>query len=169
MKHQYASLRVLIVDENRFTRELIAGVLEDIGFQKQNLMATGDGKEALDLLGVKKVDFIICDVQIGSIDGLTFVRTLRKPGECPVPGIPVIICSGQLDKKRIEEIQEAGVNEVVLKPVSLGAVESRIRALLLKPRPLVNFGDYIGPDRRRVMNDEIEVERRSQGPDEETV
>ncbi len=49
----------------------------------------------------------------------------------------------------IERARDMGVNEVIAKPVNIGNVESRIRAVLEQPRPFVAASHYFGPDRRR--------------------
>jgi DNA-binding response OmpR family regulator len=98
---------------------------------------------------------------MGTIDGVDFVRKLRDPKESPAPGVPVIFCSRQLDRQLVEDVRDAGINEVIVKPITLGAVKSRIRILFEKPRTLVNLTTYVGPDRRRLHDDNVPRERRA--------
>lgn len=160
MSKLYKTLRVLIVDADKFSRDLVKGVLEALGFMGENVFRIADGLEALETLRINKADIVICDRTMGAIDGVDFVRKLRDPGESPVPGVPVIFCSRQLDRQLVEEVRMAGVNEVIVKPITHGAIESRIRFLFAKPRPLVKLATYIGPDRRRIDDSDIPTERR---------
>jgi two-component system, chemotaxis family, chemotaxis protein CheY len=158
----YSQLRVLIVDADNFTRSIVKNVLEELGFQSENIHETGSGVDGLELLRVKTAHIAICSKRMGSIDGVEFVRTIRDPEQCSAPGIAIIFCSQQLNKTLVEEIREAGVNEVIAKPITIGAVQSRIQHIFEKPRPMVTIKDYVGPDRRRVDNGDRPRERRSQ-------
>jgi CheY-like chemotaxis protein len=161
MSTAYSTFRVLIVDADKFSRDLLKEVLEALGFEGENIFRIEDGAEALETLRIKKVNVVICDRNMGTIDGVDFVRKLRDPKKSPALGVPVIFCSHQLDRQLVEEVREAGINEVIVKPITLGAVKSRIRILLEKPRPLVNLTNYVGPDRRRLHDDNVPRERRA--------
>jgi two-component system, chemotaxis family, chemotaxis protein CheY len=165
MSRAYKMLRVLIVDADKFSRDLIKDVLESLGFEGEKIFRTGNGAEALENLRTNKMDIVICSRNMGPIDGVTFVRTLRDPKESPAPGVPVVFCSRQLDRQLVDEIRRTGVNEVIVKPVTISAIESRVRALLEKPRPLLKVSDYVGPDRRRVDEGNVPRERRAQNRD----
>jgi hypothetical protein len=54
------------------------------------------------------------------------------------------------------------VNEAIAKPISASAIKSRISAILEKPRPLVKADAYVGPDRRRVEDENMPSDRRTQ-------
>ena len=162
MSKAYKTLRVLIVDADKFSRNLIKDVLESLGFEGEKISQTANGSEALESLRTNKVDIVICARNMGSIDGVAFIRTLRDPEESPAPGVSVIFCSRQLDRHLVDEIREAGVNEVIVKPITISAIESRVRALIEKPRPLLKAPDYVGPDRRRVEEGNVPRERRAQ-------
>lgn len=149
MQKKYSELRALIVDDNAFMRKLIGDVLEGLGFCRQNIFEAGDGQEALDLLADEKVDFIICDWRMEPVDGLAFLRKLRDPRNSPDAFVPVIFCSAYTDEQLIERARDLGVNEVMTKPINVGNLESRVRAVIERPRPFVNDGGYFGPDRRR--------------------
>jgi two-component system chemotaxis response regulator CheY len=162
MSSNYANLHVLIVDADKFTRDLIASVLEELGLSKSNIFCDGEAEDALETLRIRKVDIVICDRNMGSIDGVEFVRKIRDPDESPARGVPVIFCSRQLNRELVAEIRNAGVNEAIVKPITIGAIESRIRSVLQKPRRLISVTDYYGPDRRRVDSENVPRERRAQ-------
>ena len=54
--------------------------------------------------------------------------------------------------------RDAGINDVIAKPVSAGAIERKLKSLLLAPRPFVTAKAFVGPDRRG------SGERRNFGP-----
>ena len=45
-----------------------------------------------------------------------------------------------------------GVNEFLCKPVSAKALLDRIISILAKPRPIVQLGDYYGPEPRKLLD-----------------
>ena len=53
---------------------------------------------------------------------------------------------------RVIEARDAGVNEFVVKLISVKSLYSRIDALIHRPRDFVKTGKYFGPDRRRTTN-----------------
>jgi two-component system chemotaxis response regulator CheY len=161
MSTGYSNLKVLIVEDDYYMQRLLRTILEQIGFPHGAILESSNGLEALELLETHRVDFIICDWYMDKMDGPTLVKILRDPRETPAPGVPVILCSGNLERKRINQILDAGVNEAIVKPISIGAVESRVRAVMTNPRPIVKNEEYVGPDRRRRDSDHKPRERRS--------
>ena len=83
------------------------------------------------------------------------MRIVRSPGEFPVPDVPIIMLSGHGERWRVVEAARIGAHEYLLKPVSTKALLDRIVAIIGRPRPTVQLGDYYGPLPRRlvVMND----------------
>jgi two-component system chemotaxis response regulator CheY len=53
---------------------------------------------------------------------------------------------------RVIEARDAGVNEFVVKPISVKSLYSRIDSLIHRLRDFVKTGKYFGPDRRRTIN-----------------
>ncbi len=46
-----------------------------------------------------------------------------------------------------------GVNEYLVKPVSAQALFDRLVSILAKPRPVVQVGDYYGPEPRNLLHE----------------
>jgi two-component system chemotaxis response regulator CheY len=149
MTANYRDLRVLVVEDDANMQTLIKSVLEHLEFQSEKIYQSTNGAEAIEFLKSREVDFIICDWEMENMDGLTFVRILRDPKETPARGVPIILCSGKLDREVLDKVLYSGVNEAIVKPISIGAVESRIKAILERPRPIFENENYVGPDRRR--------------------
>lgn len=161
-----ASRHVLIVEDHAFTRVLIREVLHNLGFALANIHEADEGGAALRILGNRKIDLVLCDWQMEPMDGLTFVRTLRNPEKNPNPYLPVVFCTAFAERDVIEQARDAGVNEIMTKPFTAKAIESRIENALSNPRSFVQTADYFGPDRRRRNMGErtFPVERRKRAP-----
>ena len=57
--------------------------------------------------------------------------------------------TGHVERSRVEQARDAGVNEFILKPLTPTALVSRLEAVLQRPRAFVRLPSYFGPDRRR--------------------
>lgn len=74
----FASLSVMTVDDQESMRSMLRLMLQALGID--SICEAGDGKEALDLLqrpNAQQVDFIICDLNMRAMDGLTFCGSVR--------------------------------------------------------------------------------------------
>ena len=149
MQFDYAPLQVLIVEDHEYTRLLIKDVLENLGCSKSNICEADDGSSALTVLKEKRVHLIISDWKMEPMDGLTFVRTLRDPQKSEDPFVPFILCTAFTDRDLIERARDMGVTEVMAKPITVKAIDEKVRSIIESPRPFVDSSQYFGPDRRR--------------------
>jgi CheY-like chemotaxis protein len=140
-------------------------LLVNCGIPAANIQQSEDGKGALERLEIRRPDFIITEWQMTPMDGLALTRHLRHPDTTPAPGIPVILCTGNIDTDLLKDARMAGINEIIVKPVNAGAISGRVTAVLERPRPVITLPNYIGPDRRRVSADWDGIERRAKDRD----
>ena len=161
MAIDYNKIHPLIADSDRHLRTIIRDLLSDLGIPRAQIRDCATGADAIELLTIRRSDFLIAELQMSPMDGLTLLRRLRDPNVTPVPGVPVILYSETLDEEQLAEIRGAGVNEVLVKPINGIAIRSRVTAILEHPRALINQPDYFAPDRRRNKDPWTGVERRS--------
>ncbi|MDE0809430.1 MAG: response regulator, partial [Alphaproteobacteria bacterium] len=62
---------------------------------------------------------------------------------------PIIMVTGHTEKARITEARDAGINELMAKPVSAKSLYRRLVSVIEHPRQFVRTKTYFGPDRRR--------------------
>ena len=118
-------IRVLVVDDSRVSRELIArGV--SIDPQIEVAAVAGDPFEARDKIIDTRPDVITCDVEMPKMNGIEFIRRLL-----PQYFIPVIMVSAV--SSVVFEAMEAGAVDFVVKPdQSPKGSETFIRDLIQK-------------------------------------
>lgn len=145
-------IHALIADRDRHIREIIRGLLHDLGLSPDNIRLCGNGEDALELLKIRRSDLLITGRRMSPMDGLTLTRTLRDPALTPARGIPIIFCSSGIDTQIFEAAYAAGVNEILVKPFNARSIRSRVMAVLERPRPIVQTSSYIGPDTGRPAN-----------------
>jgi CheY-like chemotaxis protein len=144
------NLRVLIADDNQHMRAIVVAVLKSIGIKY--LREAHDGAEALAVLREWNADVAIVDFRMEPIDGVEFTRLVRNAKDSKNPFLPIIMLTGYADRGRVLEARDAGVTELVVKPVTAKAVIARLQAVIFHPRQFVRTDHYFGPDRRRTPN-----------------
>ncbi len=139
-------LNVLVADDHQLVASIVRGVLEGAGLR--NVRFAQDGGAAYEILREAPIDIAIVDFAMPH-DGLTLLRQIRTATNSPDKTLPVIVMTAYSDRKRIEAVRDAGATEIICKPLSAGALLSRIAAIIDRPRPFVTSSTYFGPDRRR--------------------
>ncbi len=164
--YDLSRLVFLLVEDNRHWRKIIRTILVALGAREIRLAESAE--KALEELSVTPVDIVICDWEMPGMNGLELVRRVRREARNPNRFVPVIMLTAHTARERVEEARDAGVTEVVTKPVSAQALYDRIVEVIENPRPFVKVGDYFGPDRRRRDDAAYEGPRRreSAGEDE---
>ena len=143
----FASLAVLIVDDNRHMRTVVRTILEAMGIKQ--IREAADGADALQKFALFPADLIICDRVMQPMDGVELVQRVRTGAESPNPYVPIIMLTAHTEVARIVEARNAGVHEVLAKPISAKALAERIAALFENPRPFIRSAAYFGPTQRR--------------------
>ena len=144
MSFSFDSLRFLLVDDNHHMRAIVAAILRSAG--ARSLREAEDGIEGLDSLRQWPSDIAIVDFKMARMDGVEFVRKVRQGRD---PYMPVIMMTGFSDRGRIVEARDAGVSEILAKPITARSLLERVESVVLQPRPFVRSESYFGPCRRR--------------------
>lgn len=118
MAHDFAGMRLLLVEDNEINREF-AGLLlrsEDIEVDE-----AVNGLEAVLKVQEKTYDCVLMDVQMPVMDGLEATRQIRalanNPGQEGYASLPIIAMTALAMEKDIERTRGAGMNDHVTKPV----------------------------------------------------
>jgi two-component system, chemotaxis family, chemotaxis protein CheY len=150
IKAMLARIKVLVVDDEYYTRKVIRTLLLTMGCTK--IYEASDGPSGLDTIRNVTPDVVLLDWEMPGMDGGEFVRRVRSPNTFPLPGVPIIMLSGHGERSRVLEAVRLGVHEFLLKPVSSSALQARILSVLTKPRTMVKRGDYYGPEPRKLAS-----------------
>ncbi len=144
---RYDLLKFLIVDDNHHMRVLLSEILKALGVWQ--ICEASEGAQGLQMMRDHPIDIILTDLAMQPLDGIDFVRLLRRSPESPNRMCPVIMITGHSTMARVNEAREAGVNEFLAKPLTARGVVERINQIVNHPRGFVKTRDYFGPDRRR--------------------
>lgn len=114
--------KVMIVDDDRVTVNLLRTLLELDGFE---VVTAGRGMDVLPLCGKQRPDAILMDYHLADMDGVEIVRSLRAHPD--FHSIPVIMASG-LDVE--DEAKAAGVQKFLVKPFEPGELAGILKQLI---------------------------------------
>jgi len=109
-----AKIRILIVDDSSLVRLYYRDTLEKAGFEVEQAI---NGIEAMEKVLTQTYDLAIVDINMPRMDGISFVRSLRRstPDVSSLPALMITTEAGQQD---IVDARTAGANFYLVKPVS---------------------------------------------------
>ncbi len=113
------SSTILVVEDDRPLQDALVTTLEAAGY---NVLAAGDGGEALKVLGATAVDLIVSDVEMQPVDGRELLRRLQQREAAP----PVLLMTayGTIDQA-VAAMREGAVDYLV-KPFEAEELEQRV-------------------------------------------
>ena len=102
---------ILIVDDEADIRTLVAGILEDEGFQPRE---AGSDAQALELIETRRPNLVLLDIwlQGSRMDGLQILSTIKKR----YPGLPVVMMSGHGTVETAVKAIKNGAYDFIEKP-----------------------------------------------------
>ena len=125
MTSEGVGVRLLIIEDDTDTLELLQATLEKRGFR---VTTCASGAEALAVVPKNSVDLIISDLGMPGMDGFEMIKRLR---ELPsFQNVPAIALSGYASQKDSEMALAAGFNAHVSKPVNPAELVNLVNRLL---------------------------------------
>jgi len=117
-------MRALIVDDSRFVRGYVRGLLREKGFECEE---AADGQAALDLLrGANSFDIALVDWNMPVMNGLDMLKKLRAEG---FNGIKVMMVTTEAESDFIVRALDAGADEYLMKPFDGEALTEKLSML----------------------------------------
>ena len=111
---EVAGKRILVVDDASLVRRFYRDALERAGFEVDEAL---NGVEALEKVLGEPYDLVIVDVNMPQMDGMTFLRTLRRQSDA-VSSLPSLVISTEAAQQDAAAARAAGANFYLVKPVS---------------------------------------------------
>ena len=117
-------MRALIVDDSRFVRGYLRGMLEERGIACDE---AADGRAALELLhGDLSFDLALVDWNMPVMNGLEMLRQLRADG---FMDLKVMMVTTEAENEYIVRALEAGADEYLMKPFDDQALDEKLTML----------------------------------------
>ncbi len=107
------ALKILIVDDDPFMREILTLILEAGG---HSVETAGDGMEAFGMfVSNPEFDVVISDMNMPEMGGLELTRELRGAGV----EIPILVLTGDNEASTVSEVMKSGANDCLAKDDTL--------------------------------------------------
>jgi DNA-binding response OmpR family regulator len=117
--------RLLLIDDDPNLILLVKDYLEFRGYE---VIAAGNGMEALESLKLKLPDLIVCDVMMPEMDGYTFVQHIRE--DARTNWIPVLFLSAKGQSQDRVKGLNTGADVYMSKPFEPEELVAQVESLL---------------------------------------
>ena len=132
LPHALRGARVLVVEDHPTAMAMMAWRLQQLGVEHA---VAGNGRQALDQLQDAAFDLVITDCRMPVMDGYAFTRVLReREGRNGTPRTPVIALTASVLEDDLRQCREAGMDDVLTKPLSLADLRVSLLRWLPTPR-----------------------------------
>ncbi len=127
--------RVLVVEDERSIRELVAQQLTRAGYTCQ---AVSDGADGLRWLLNEPFDVVVLDLMLPGVDGMTICKTVRRRGINR--DVPILMLTARREESEKVAGLTSGADDYVTKPFGMNELTARVTALARRarrvPRPV---------------------------------
>ncbi len=117
---------ILVVDDSSTMRKIISRSLRQAGLAIDDIYEAGDGIEGLSVLGEKKVDLVLSDINMPNMDGLEFIRQIRANGNA----VPIVMITTEGGEDIIKEAISSGASASIKKPFTPDQLNEKLGGLL---------------------------------------
>ncbi|HYD67087.1 response regulator [Azospirillum sp.] len=124
----FGDYTVLVIEDEAFTRMVLAKMLATLGFKAVHQAA--DGEAGLAAVREHRPDVVVCDVEMTPLDGLGFLRALRAGGDPRHAALPVIFMTNRADEGRMAEARDLGADAFLVKPATPDSLRAALGARL---------------------------------------
>jgi len=124
------SVSMLVVDDSRLMRDMIAFALNEAGYS--DIETAEDGIDALEKSETREYDLVVTDINMPRMDGFEFCQNLKNFDY--YKDIPVIVLTTESSDKMKRKGQEVGAAAWLIKPFVPAELIYVVETLLAKNR-----------------------------------
>jgi DNA-binding response OmpR family regulator len=132
---QRRPLRILVVDDDRNLRRLVAAYLEREGYE---MSEAGDGQAAMREFQRSQPDLVILDVMLPGLDGFEVAHLMKARRH-----LPILMLTARGDEADVLAGFDAGADDYLVKPFSAKVLVARVRAILRRGGLEQEAGDTV--------------------------
>ncbi|GAB4406673.1 MAG: response regulator [Rhodoferax sp.] len=117
---------ILVIDDSASLRQVVAMALQGAGYE---VLQAGDGQAGLALLDGRKINMVICDVNMPRMNGIEFVKAAKA-----LPNyrfLPILMLTTESQEAKKEEGKAAGAKAWMVKPFSPQSLLNAVSKLCL--------------------------------------
>ncbi|RYG86726.1 MAG: response regulator [Alphaproteobacteria bacterium] len=122
-------MQVLFVEDDPMNRRVVKDMLRVVGADMEE---AADAETGLKMIEEGSYNIILMDLRMPGMDGLTAIKHLRANTTAAKAALPVIVVTADTAIDLREQCIQAGADEVILKPVAMGALLNAMGRMVAK-------------------------------------
>ncbi len=118
--------KILIVDDMKFNRQILADILKD----DYVILEAADGEEALEIIEAQMTEIaaVLLDIVMPKMDGVTLLKILNEKQYMDI--FPILVVTSEQDLNLVAQCFDYGISDFIRKPVNTDFVKQRIEKLV---------------------------------------
>jgi len=137
---------VVLLEQHGNVRRVIKYTLNEVGFK--NLHECSDAINARMMVKLHRPDLLLFDLDHDPKAVCAVISDIRHQRLGTDPFMVIIVTTWRPDTETIRLVLEAGVDDIVTKPISVQILQRRVDNLIHRRKEFVATDQYFGPDRR---------------------
>ena len=143
---------VIVIDDEEDVRDSLKQLFSLEGFE---VYAMADAKEALGFISTKFQGVIISDIRMPEMDGLTFLKEVKKLDKL----LPVILITGHGDIKLAVKSLKLGATDFLEKPFNPNELVAQVKVLSSQRQAVIESYKGLETSSLKKMTDDFEKSR----------
>lgn len=120
--------RLLIVDDSKVMRDMVAACLRPLGEVSFDFAASG--LEAIERLALSTYDLVVLDLNMPDVGGIEVIEFIRQQSK--LRALPILVVTTRGDDSSRTRVIEAGASGFLAKPFAPEKILADVRGLLTK-------------------------------------
>lgn len=125
-------MRFLVVDDSRIMRNILKNTLIRLKFKSDDFLEASNGEEAYGILMKEKIDILLLDWNMPTLNGLELVKRLRAMPS--YKDLPILMVTSEAAKYNVIEAVKAGVTDYLVKPVTEKNLEDKLNRIFQRKK-----------------------------------
>jgi len=140
MSTDFSKTHVLVIDDEKFIREMICRLLGLIGVTK--ISEATDGADGLVKLSADLPDLVVLDIMMEPMNGLKFLKTVRMGLSDAPRDVPIIVVTGSDEQAVFGTAMALDCNAFVRKNEGKDVIQDRMARVLAETPEIKESGSY---------------------------
>ncbi|MPL92990.1 KDP operon transcriptional regulatory protein KdpE [bioreactor metagenome] len=149
---------ILIIEDDSKITNFMSMALKAKGYQ---VISAPTGKDGILAFCTQSPDIIMLDLGLPDMDGNEIIKEIRNVSQIPI----LVVSAREFDNDKISAL-DAGANDYVTKPFSMGELLARVRVMerfivrenFIQPESIYHFDDLtVDTERRRIFLGQKEI------------
>lgn len=145
-KYAFEQATVVLYNSQAQMRSILRSAMMGLGFE--TVLDYGDVEQARFAVIERGPDLVLLELDSEQDKVCGLVREMRNTNICADPFVPVMALSWQPNLQVVNNVMEAGIDDLIVMPISIKMIYERIDALIRNRPEFIVTASYVGPERR---------------------